>query len=371
MTQFFVVVIILVGALYWLTRYLLDKQKQQALEDLYKEYHELLQKFNALPSQLREHLAEMYRVIRLSQNEIEGRYKNYKQSQDVLQYAAAKKVQGKELFRQLQENRQKWEAFEKFINDVGYIKLNLENVQKEIRRKTQDLLISFGERDAEQGEKDREMQEKTEEVIRNLDFIYREYDKMQGYGYKSFDHHRIQDMEDLREKTLQESDTYMVLLNFYNKEIKIFLRSLSRRSVFYLKLKELLEGYQSGRNKMANLGEVSVSYKTFEKMEEGAKYKQDIYVSGKRASQEINVTYGVLINKMEHQFEDTLSYDEMLDLLSICKLRPMDEEADENKIAYNFHMDNLECVVAEKNKEQLLLRFAREEDFLKRIPIKW
>ena len=357
-------------AIFLLTRYFLEKQKKAALEDLYKSYFSLLELFKVLPGELKEIIADIYRKIRLSIGEIEVKYENYKKSSDVFEFVDLKKSQGKELERQIREKKKKWEIFDSFMKEVGYTKLNIENLQKDIKRKAQDITISFGEKNLEQEEKEKFINDETEKVIASMDIVYKEYDKMQGINFLNFDIQRLKDLEKLNEIAISDASSYYSLLNLYNKEIEIVLVKLTRRSSFYIKLKELLEGYPSGKNKMANLGEISVSFKNFEKLEEGSRYRQDVFVSGKRAIQEIEAEYKVATGQDGFTHIEKLTYDELLDLLSIGKLKIADEENDENGVAYNFEIEGLEISLAKKEKQELLIEYIRDFDILKRIPTK-
>lgn len=370
MIDFLLVSGVVVSTIFVLTRYFLEKQKKAALEEIYKEYFLILDKFNALPRELKEILIDIYKKLKFSAGEIELKYKDYKSSSDVFEFVKLKKAQGKEFERQIIENKKKWEAFDNFMNEVGYTKLNIENLQKDIKRKTQDIQLSLTEKTSEQDEKDKFVQEQTDKVIRDLDIVYREYDKMQGNSFLNFDLQKLSDLDKMREIYIKDAEMYYDLLNYYNKGIEITLTALTRKSTFYIKLKELLEGYQSGKNKMANLGEVSVSWKSFEKLEEGSRYRQDVFVSSKRVLQEIEAEFKVVSGKNEFYHTEKLSYDELIDLLNLCKIKPLDDESDENKIAYNFDIHDLEIVLGKKEKQELLIKYAKELDVFFRIPIK-
>lgn len=370
MIDFLLVIGVIGSTIFVLTRYFLEKQKKAALEELYKDYFLILDKFNALPRELKEILIDLYKRLKYSFGEIELKYKDYKSSSDVFEFVKLKKAQGKEFERQIIDNKKKWELFDNFMNEVGYTKLNIENLQKDIKRKSQDIMISLSEKNQEEMDKDKIIQEQTEKVIRELDVVYREYDKLQGNSFLNFDTQKLNDVEKLRDITVKDAEYYYDLLKFYNKEIEIVLRGIYRKSTFYIKLKELLEGYQSGKNKMASLGEVSVSYKTFEKLEEGSRYRQDVFVSSKRVYQEIEADFHISFGKNEFSHTEKLTYDELIDLLNLCKLKPTDEEIDENKIPYNFEIADMEIILGKKEKQELLIKYARDLDLLMRIPIK-
>ncbi len=357
-------------AIFLLTKYFLEKQKKAALEDLYKSYFSLLELFKVLPRELKEIIVDIYKKIKISISEIEVKYEDYKKSPDVFEFVDLKKSQGKELERQIREKKKKWEIFESFMKEVGYTKLNIENLQKDIKRKAQDIMISFGEKNREQEEKEEFIKGETDKVIASMDIVYKEYDKMQGVNFLNFDIQRLKDIEKRKEIAISDAASYYSLLNLYNKEIEIKLIKLTRRSSFYIKLKELLEGYPSGKNKMANLGEIAVSFKNFEKLEEGSRYRQDIFVSGKRAVQEIEAEFKVITGADEFTHFEKLTYDELLDLLSVSKLKIADEEKDENGVAYNFEIEALDITLAKKEKQELLIEYIKNIDILTRIPTK-
>lgn len=370
MVDFLLVLAVIGSGIFVLAKYFLEKQKKAALEDLYKDYSLILSKFTALPRELKEILVDLYKKLKFSAGEIELKYKDYKAATDVFEFVKLKKAQGKELERQITENKKKWEVFDNFMNEVGYTKLNIENLQKDIKRKSQDIMVSFGEKTPEQEEKEKHIQEETEKVIKDLDIVYKEYDKMQGISFLNFDTQKLIDLEKLKEISTKDAEYYYDLLNYYNKEIEVILTGVSRKSTFYIKLKELLEGYQSGKNKTVSLGEVSVSFKTFEKLEEGSRYRQDVFVSSKRVFQEITADFHITTGKNDFTHSEKMTYDELIDLLNLCKLKPTGDESDENKIAYNFEIDDLEIILAKKEKQELLLKYAKDLDLLMRIPIK-
>lgn len=370
MIDFLLVLGVIGSTIFVLTRYFLEKQKKAALEELYKEYYLILDKFNALPRELKEILIDLYKRLRHSVGEIELKYKDYKSSSDVFEYAKLKKAQGKEFERQIIDNKKKWEIFDTFMSDVGLTKLNIENLQKDIKRKSQDIMISLGEKNQDELDKDKIIQEQTEKVVRDLDVVYREYDKLQGNSFLNFDIQKLNDVEKLRDISVKDAEYYYDLLKYYNKEIEIVLMGISRKSTFFIKLKELLEGYQSGKNKMANLGEVSVSFKTFEKLEEGSRYRQDVFVSSKRVHQEIEADFYISSGKSEFHHTEKLSYDELIDLLNLCKLKPSDEEIDENKVPYNFEITDMDITLGKKEKQELLIKYAKDLNVLMRIPIR-
>lgn len=368
MAQFILVFMILAALVFAAARYLLGKQKKDALEKLYKYYYELLSDFNALPGDLRDYLREYSKKFRMILKDIEGKYNSYRTEPDILGYVNIKRSQGENFKKQISEFRKKWELFDRFLTDVGYIKLNLENLQKDIRRKTQDILRSLEDKEEEK-ERSLSLKEKTEDVLKTLEKVYQDYDKMQGVSFNNFDEFELRDLQQRRDLAIEEAKRYYILLENYYKEISIILRSLQRKSSFYIKLKELLEGYPKGKNKMASLGEISVSFNTFERLEEGSRYRQDVFVSGKRIAEEITVSYLIKVGTEEWIFEDELAYDELIDLLFLCRLQPGTEENDENGIGYNFGFDDLNCLLAEKDKKELLVRYVKEEDFIKRIPL--
>lgn len=355
--------------IFLLTKYILEKQKKAALEDLYKEYHQIREKFQELPGELQEILAEMFRTIKFTSGEIELKYSTYKESSDVFEFVNLKKAQAKEFTRQITDNKQKWEIYDNFLENVGEIKLKIENLQKDINKRIQDIKISFGEKTEEELEKDNLLDKESQRVISDLEMLYREYDNMQSVSYMNFESYKLRDLESLKESLMQEAIHYFNLLNAYNKRIEIYLVELSRRSIFYLKIKELLEGYQSGKNKMANLGEVEVSYSTYESMQEGSRYRKDVYVTSKRIAQDIKAIFKITNGKKEFYHEGDLSYDELLDLLHLTNLKPSGEEDDEHNIAYNFEISNFEVLLGQKDKQELLIHFAKNLELLHKIPI--
>lgn len=370
MFRFLLILAVIFGTIFGLTKYFLEKQKKAALEDLYKSYLALFGLFKTLPRELKDILIDIYRNIRVSIDEIEVKSLNYKKDSDVFNFVDSKKAQRKKLEKQLLENKKKWEVFDNFMQDVGHIKLGIENLQKDLKRKSQDIMISFGDKDSKQEDKDQLIQEETNKFIENLAVVYREYDIIQGMNFADFDQQRVRDVEKMREIVLNDSETYYALLNFYNKEIEIKLMKVFRYSSFYIKLKELLEGYPSGKNKMSNLGEVSVSFKNFEKYEEGSKYRQDVFVSSKRVIQEIEAEFQVIVGHEVFEHIEKLTYDELIDLLNIAKIRPTGEENDESGLAYNFEIENMEISLAKKEKQELLIKYVKELDVILRIPIK-
>lgn len=370
MINILLILAVIGGTIFALTRYFLEKQKKAVLEDIYKEYFSILDKFSTLPGELKEILVETYKQVRISIREIELKYENYKKSSDVFDFVDLKKAQKKEIERQITENKKKWLVFDKFMKDVGYIKLNIENLQKDIKRRNENIMLSFAEKNSEQEEKDNFIQEETDKIIAELDIVYREYDKLQGDNFLSFDTQKVLDTEKMKLMAVEDGEAYFSLLNHFNKEIEIKIIGISRRSTFYIKLKELLEGYKSGKNKMANLGEVPVVFKNFEKLEEGSRYRQDVFVSSKRVVQEIEAEFKVISGEDEFTHIVKLNYDELLDLLNLSDIRPRDEENDENNIAYNFEITDFEISVAKKEKQELFMQYARDLDILIKIPIK-
>lgn len=369
MLNLLIVLAISATAIFLLTRHILDKQKKAALEDLYKEYHLIREKFQELPGELREVLAEMFRTIKFTTGEIELKYSTYKESSDVFEFVKLKKAQAKEFNRQLVDNKQKWEIYDDFMENVGDTKLAIENLQKDIKKRTQDIKISLGEKTEEEIEKDNLLDQETQRVISDLEMLYREYDNMHSVSYMNFESYKLRDLDSLKEGIIDEALHYYDLLNAYNKKTEIYLVELSRKSIFYLKIKELLEGYQSGKNKMANLGEVEVSYSTFESMQEGSRYRKDVYVTSKRIMQDIQAAFRVVNGKKEFYYEKELTYDELLDLLQTTNLKPSGDENDEHKIAYNFEISNIEILLGYKEKQELLIQFAKNLELLHKIPV--
>lgn len=364
-----IVLLSVATAIFFLVRYIIEKQKKAALEALHKDYHSIKESFKALPASLREILLEMYKTIKFTIGEIELKYSTYKEADDVFEFVKLKESQAKEFKRQILDNKQKWEAYDTFLDQVGQIKLDIENLKKDILRRGEDIKLSLNDKKEEELKRDQKLDEANDSVIRDLDMLYREYDNMQITSYMNFETYKLRDLETMKEAIMAESLHYLHLINAFNKEIEIYLVELSRKSVFYLKIKELLEGYQSGKNKMANLGEVEVSYGTYTSMEEGSRYRKDVYVSSKRVLQEIKATFKIINGKKEFYHEEELSYDELLDLLNIIATKPSGEEDDENQIAYNFEVSNFESLLGKKEKQELIIQFVKNLELLHKIPI--
>lgn len=245
----------------------------------------------------------------------------------------------------IQDKKEKWKIYCDFKDAVEFIKINLGNKGNELKEKAQKLI-------QEEKKHKQEIEEKLKGSLQILENIKKEYETLERAAFAEFNFYILDDVEGEYVNALKQAEMTLEELELFDKEVKIYLTSLVRKSTFYITLEEMAEA----RRLKSRLGEIAVSFKTFKSYDIGKKYKKDLVVSNKRTVSSQYYDILVILEERQNKITKELEKEEFAALYKELPLGKKHLEADETGLPWEIQLSDLKVLICEKESKSFAVK---------------
>ncbi len=245
------------------------------------------------------------------------------------------------LEKQVLDKKEKWEKYIEFKEQYDVTIILLRQKINELREK--GTLLAGEHKDYAPC-----INEKVEQTINSLKGLISEYDTLKQSTFIEFNFYILEQIEKETSELLAKANLTLTELHSFTDEFKIFIKSINRKSTFYVTLETEKEDSRSRER----LGEITVSYKTFKDSNEGKKYKKDTYISGKRVASTSEVSFLTIYNgETIGSYTKELNNQEFEDLFNELPIdKQIYKEVDEKCCPYEINLNDLNILAWEKPK---------------------
>lgn len=245
----------------------------------------------------------------------------------------------------MQDKRDKWQIFIQFKDGIDFKLVTLKNLENELKSKARQLIAVHPQREDE-------VNAKISGIIQELNSIGREYQTLDRTPFHEFNFYILDDISKEFSQKTGQVELIIDELKIFSKEIKIFIKSLVRKSTYYITLEE--RGERRNKNR---LGEISVSYKGYKTYDIGSKYKKDAVVASKRVVSSQDITLVIIMDNKKDIFTKELDNDQFAQLFACLPVNKDNLELDDNNLPPKLEMDDLALLVCEKEKDSFEVKY--------------
>lgn len=262
------------------------------------------------------------------------------------------------IHHKIKEAEKAWEKYAAFKSDINYYEMNINSRLYKIKEKSQ-VLISLEPKCEEI------IKEKVQQILPLLEELLEKYKVWETLTFLEFDLLKIADLETEYEKSINLADLAIKDLEQFRQPIQVYLNALHRKTVYYITLREVIEGSLMGKTsagknpsiKSKRLGEVTVSYNTFKNAYVGKKYKGEVFISGKRSSSTQSMELKIINGKDTYNTIRLLNDDQFVRIFKALPIKKQFEETDENGIPLELNLTDLNIALCEKKAKDFAVHY--------------